>query len=173
MGPAAPPPAWRTRTATACAWLVGAIFLLTGFAKAHDLYGFIEKAAYYRAVPTTWIRPAALATIALELVLALLLFLRWRPKLVAGVAIAVLVGFSALIVHAWRVYGIEDCGCLGSMADTPPGASLVKNGLLTVALVWVARVPTIRRQDRRRLYGALAASATLAAFSAWLLLSQV
>ena len=163
---------WRSRSATACAWFVGIAFFITGFAKAYDVYGFIEKAKYYRSLDADWMLPLAICTIALELVLGWALCMRLAARQVAGFAFIVVGAFSGLILYTWKVYGIEDCGCLGVLAETPPGASLVKNVILMVALAWVFWVPGARFSTRRLLI-ASASSLLLALSCAHMLSSQI
>ncbi len=166
-----PQSVWKSRSATACAWFVGLVFLLTGFAKAYDMWGFIEKAKYYRSIDVEYIQPLALGTIALELLLGWALCMRVAPRVVAGFSLFVVVCFTGAILYTWKVYGIEDCGCLGVLAETPPGFSVVKNVVLMGALAWVAWVPGARFSTRRGLVG-LASSLLLALGCAHMLSSQ-
>lgn len=121
--------------------LVGLAFLVAGIAKAVDFEGFMLKATYYRAVPYVWMVRTGWATVGVEIVLgAALLVGCWRrPSIV--VAAAMLLGFSVLIAYAWHAYGIVDCACFGSLADTPPWLGLVKNVVMLgmLALAWPAR----------------------------------
>ncbi|MDF1836538.1 MAG: hypothetical protein P1V35_01600 [Planctomycetota bacterium] len=166
------PSKWKSRSATLCAWLVGLAFLVTGFAKAYDVYGFIEKATYYRTVEARHMLPIALTTIGLELFLGWALCVRWRPRWIAGGSIAVILGFSGLILFAWNAYGIADCGCLGSMVDTPPAASLIKNGCMVLLLVWVFLVPG-PQVHRKRVWVGAAGSFALLVACAQMVTSQI
>ena len=161
------PSLWNSRAAGICAWLVGLAFLVTGFAKAYDVYGFIEKATYYRTVEAEHMLPIALGTIGLELFLGWALCLRIYPRWIAGASIAVMLGFSGLIVYAWNAFGIADCGCLGSVVDTPPGASLIKNGVMIALLVWVFLVPGPQVQKKRLCFGAASSLALVLCCVHW------
>ncbi|MCA8963803.1 MAG: DoxX family protein [Planctomycetes bacterium] len=117
---------------------VGAFFVFSAAAKLADFDGFLEKAAYYRAVPYVWMVRSAWLTIALEGVVgAALIAGRWRRLAIAAAAGMLLV-FTALVAHAWHAYGITDCGCLGSLAETPPWFGITKNVVMVslLALAW-------------------------------------
>lgn len=125
----------RIRWAIAAA--IGAFFLFAGVVKALDFEGFLEKAVYYRAVPYAWMVRTAWGTIGVEVLLgALLVAGVWR-RLAIVLAVAMLLGFSVLVAHAWHAYGITDCGCLGSFAETPPWFGIAKNLAMAAALVAV------------------------------------
>lgn len=116
---------------------IGLILMFTAWAKAQDYYGFIEKAVYYRALSHPGLHVGAMATIGAEVLLAACLIcgLQLR-RLTIPATLLLLLLFTGLITYAWIRFGIEDCGCLGSLAETPPWFSLLKNLLLIAALCW-------------------------------------
>ena len=124
---------------------VGAFFVFSAVAKAVDFDGFLEKAAYYRAVPYVWMVRSAWATIVLEAVVGGVLVVGRCRRLAIVSAAAMLLVFSVLVAHAWHAYGITDCGCLGSLAETPPWLGIAKNVVMVslLALAW----PWRRRRD--------------------------
>ena len=118
---------------------VGLVFAMTAAAKAADYYGFIEKAAYYRGFSYDVLTFGAWATILVEVLLAALFLGGLGLRRVAGpLAMFVLLLFSGLIAYAWKRYGIDDCACLGSLAETPPWAALVKNAVLFGLILYLS-----------------------------------
>ncbi len=119
---------------------VGAFFVFSAVAKAMDFDGFLEKAAYYRAVPYVWMVRSAWMTIVLEALVGASLVVGRLRRVAIATAGAMLMVFSVLVAHAWHAYGITDCGCLGSLAETPPWLGITKNVvmmlLLTFAWPW-------------------------------------
>jgi len=120
--------------------LVGLVFLGTSLAKAVDYYGFIEKAVYYRSFSYNWLHIGAWSTILGEVLLAGVFLTQVglrRFGLLLGASVLVL--FTGLILYTWARYGIDDCACLGSLAETPPHAAIAKNLILLALLGFIAR----------------------------------
>lgn len=153
---------------------IGLSFAVTAAAKAADYYGFIEKAVYYRGFSYQALTLGAWTTILIEVLLAAL-FLGglWVRRLAAPLALAALTLFSSLILYAWRRYGIDDCACLGSLAETPPWAGLAKNIVLMALVAWLALRPApTRPPGRTRLFGTAAMALAAGAAASLTILSQ-
>jgi len=132
--------------------LVGLVFAVSAGAKAVDYYGFIERAAYYRSFDYATLHFGAWTTILIEAGLAaLFLSGAWLRRLAIPAAGLLILVLSGLIVHAWVTFGIDDCACLGSLAETPPQLALVKNGVILAILAWLglSRVRLPRPSTRR------------------------
>jgi len=130
---------------------VGLVFAGTAAAKASDYYGFIEKAAYYRGFSYEALTAGAWATILIEVWLAALFLSGLAIRRVAApLAMLVLVLFSGLIGFAWKRFGIDDCACLGSLAETPPWASLLKNAVLLCITLWLHTRPQMSPSSAKR-----------------------
>jgi thiol-disulfide isomerase/thioredoxin len=129
---------------TFAAWievLLGAVFVATAAIKAYDVEGFAEQILAYDVVEGAGLlRLAALATILFEAALGVLMLIRARflPFSPSALAFWVLLLFSAFILYGWMFGDLEDCGCLGTLVETPPGLSLLKNSvlLLMAAVAW-------------------------------------
>lgn len=124
--------------------LLGATFLLAAALKAQDLNLFIGQILAYQIFTTpVLLKLVAFGTLAIEtfLGLSMLLGSPWR-RLVLGLSAAMLVFFSGLVLYAWQVHGLEECGCLGAVSMTPL-QTIAKNVvmLLLVALAWYGLVP--------------------------------
>lgn len=116
---------------------VGLLFVASAFLKAVDASEFAVQIAHYGVVrDPALVRAIAYATIAMEAGLGMMLTVGLRAAGWTRLAtLAVLAGFSALIVYAWRYQGLSDCGCFGKYIKMTPGQSLAKNGVLLAMLV--------------------------------------
>lgn len=126
---------------------VGALFVVAAVGKLADFDGFLEKAAYYRAVPYVWMVRTARATIVVEIALGLALCVDRPHRWPGRIAVLMLVGFSLLIAHAWRAYGITDCGCMGAIVETPPWLGIAKNAAMVLLLWWAGRGSSRRQRS--------------------------
>ena len=134
--------------------VVGALFVLSGFAKAVDPWGFIFKIEEYLAVwnitePRTIILVVAIAMSVYELVFGFLLmvgsFKRVAPWLLM-LSMAFLLPLSAYI---WIANPVDDCGCFGEMWTISNAATFWKNVAIVIALGYLCRY---NRCFRRGIY---------------------
>lgn len=119
------------KTARALEILIGLYLVVGALPKGLNINHFAVQMSAYKVLPDpSWLPPAALATLLLEMFLgmSMLLGLRFRG-LVLALYQGMLVFFSGLILYAWLVHGLEDCGCFPLLKMTPE-VSLVKNGIL-------------------------------------------
>lgn len=115
------------------------VFLATGGSKLLDLG---STGLYFEALlplgplsGTTF--AGGLAFLEVSLAAALLLVPGRPTYLVAGVVIALL-----LLGSLWLLArGAQGCGCFGTMLAVDPLTTVLKNGLLLTAAVWLYRVP--------------------------------
>lgn len=124
--------------------VVGALFVMSGFAKAVDPWGFIFKIEEYLAAwemvqPRTIILVVAIAISAYELVFGFLLmvgsFKRGAPWLLM-LSMAFLLPLSAYI---WIANPVDDCGCFGEMWSISNAATFWKNVAIVIALGYLCR----------------------------------
>ena len=119
--------------------IVIGLYLIAGaIPKGLDIDKFAVQIAAYKVIENpTWLYAAALATLFAEIVLgfALISGLRLKGLVIVGLQV-MLVVFSALIVYAWRVHGLEDCGCFPVFQMTPQ-VSLFKNAGIVSAGVYI------------------------------------
>lgn len=116
--------------------VLGLVFILSGFVKAIDPFGFALKTEAYLqewnmipAVTAGWI---AVLLPAIELWLGVMLCLGvWKRWVSMGVA-TLMVGFTALT--AWLTFypyaGIQECGCFGDAVELSHEMSFYKNVVL-------------------------------------------
>lgn len=122
---------------------VGATYLLAAGLKAWDFNRFIGQILAYQIFSSTdALTVVAFTTLALETFLGLSMVLGspWRKQVLAASA-AMLLFFTGLIVFAWQVHNLKDCGCFGKVPMTPPEA-IAKNLVLLAltALAWYGLV---------------------------------
>lgn len=111
--------------------LLGLIFLLGAYLKAIAANAFLKQIFVYKVfTDINSLAAVALTVLALETFLAsaLLLGLRLRLLVLLGVQ-ALLLFFTGLILYAWQVHGLANCGCMGELVVTPPEA-ITKNVIL-------------------------------------------
>lgn len=117
---------------------IGVYFIAGALPKIFDVDKFTIQMAAYKVIESpAWLEPAVLFTVFLEICLGMFLILQVRLK---GLTIIVLQGlisvFTVLIVYAWRVHGLEDCGCFPVFKMSPP-VSIAKNVFIVAAGVFI------------------------------------
>lgn len=117
--------------ARACEFVVGLYFVVGALPKAWDINRFsVQMSAYHVITDKAYLPWFALATLFVEMALgtALLLGLRLRGLTILCLQL-MLAFFTVLILYAWLVHGLEDCGCFPLVKMTPP-VSIAKNVVL-------------------------------------------
>ncbi len=122
---------------------VGLTYLAAAGLKAWNFNLFIGQIIAYQIFTSTGALTAvAFVTLALETFLGLSMVLGspWRRQVLIASA-AMLLFFTGLIVYAWQVHNLKDCGCFGKVPMTPPQA-IAKNLVLMAltALAWYGLV---------------------------------
>ncbi len=129
--------------------LRGALSVLFGWAASHklrDVAAFREALANYDLLPRRRLTPAALLLIAMEIGVAVALWLPRRGPS-AALAAAGLLGLyaGAIVVNLIRGRYDIDCGCTGAAGRQPLSAALAaRNGLLIAAALASALPATAR-----------------------------
>lgn len=134
--------------------IVGLLFILSGFAKAIDPWGFIFKiedylTAWGMAEPRTITLVIAIAISTYEFVLGFMILTgclkRWAPRLLMLSMIFML----PLTANIWISQPIDDCGCFGELWKISNGATFWKNVIITIALRYLCKFNT---RNRRGIY---------------------
>jgi hypothetical protein len=151
--------------------LIGLIFLLGAYLKAIAANAFLKQIFVYKVfTDTTSLAVVALTVLAMETFLAVALLLGLRLKLLVLLGVeALLLFFTGLIVYAWQVHGLSNCGCMGELVVTPPEA-IAKNLILMLLtgiairgfLTEVRMPPAARAEFFKALVAAVAAAVVLA-----------
>ncbi len=113
---------------------IGLYFIAGAIPKALDIDKFAVQLSAYKVIESPfWLMASALFTLFVEMALGIALLLKLRLKGLTLVALqGLLIFFTALILYAWRVHGLEDCGCF-PVFRMPPEVSMVKNILMFLA----------------------------------------
>lgn len=127
----------------AAIWLlrvvVGGVFIVSGFVKLVDLWGFVFKLEEYLSVwnlmqPRTIVLVAALLISGYEFVLGSLLAMGCYKRSVPwglGLMMAVML---PLTLYLWIADPVSDCGCFGDFWKLSNGATFFKNVLISGGL---------------------------------------
>ena len=116
---------------------IGVVFLAAALGKIGDAGAFARQIHHFRLLPLGLENTLAITLPWIELVAALALLLRFRPR--AGAVItAGLMGLFVFVVAAAVARGLDiECGCFGTSDASRVGtAKLIENvGLLALALL--------------------------------------
>ena len=122
---------------------VGCVFVFSGVVKGLDPYGTVIKIGeYLHAMGIEWLGPlsgvACVALVSLEVALGVALVVGAWPRVVAPVALAFNVFYTALTLWLAVANPIGDCGCFGDVVVLTNWQTFWKNVALTVAsaVVW-------------------------------------
>lgn len=125
-------------------FVIGIVFVFSGFVKAVDPWGFIFKIEEYFAswgmsFPRTVILVGAISISAAEFVLGFLLatgcFKKWAPRFLL-LSMAVMLPLTAYI---WISNPVSDCGCFGDALKLSNFATFIKNLAITALLLILCR----------------------------------
>ncbi len=112
--------------------LVGVVLLLAGLVKALDAVAFVTHLTRFPGLPGRLARPLGPLLLAGECALGAALAVGLWPAWVRPLALAVLLGFAAVL--AWGLYRgeAEECGCYGGLIRLTLPRSLILDGVYVV-----------------------------------------
>jgi len=136
---------WTARVA------LGAVFILSGWSKCVDPWGFVYKIEDYlavwgilQAVPREFTLVGSVGLSMLELCTGLALTLGCLRRTAAIAACAIMAGMLPLSVYIWLADPVADCGCFGDLLVISNGATLAKNVVIAALAVFLlARNPRV------------------------------
>ena len=118
--------------------IIGVLFIVSGFGKVIDTAGFSNLISQYGLGHLMILSPLI---VVLEILLGLFLLLSISPKFCAMLSFGLLTIFTALFAFAHFKYGINNCGCFGTIRYTnlPPIFSFIRNFILIAMslIVWI------------------------------------
>lgn len=129
-------------------WLLGALFLFSGFVKSVDTVGtsiYVEK--YLVTYSAEWLMPASvvLAVVlgVVEMALGVMLILRIAPRKVAATTTLVLLFFTTLTLLSATLLPLGECGCFGDAVKLTPWGTVLKNvvALAVAVVLWRRSAP--------------------------------
>lgn len=129
-------------TLVALRWLLGGVFLFSGFVKCVDPVGtsiFVEKylATYSLEAILQFALPIAVLLATVEVVLGILLVMGVLRKCVTLTTTIFLLLFTIITLLSATVLPIGDCGCFGDAVKLTPWQTFAKNVVLLTAAIWL------------------------------------
>lgn len=138
---------------TAAVWclrvLTGAVFMVSGWAKAVDPAGFIIKVGEYLAVwgitvPHEAIVAGCVALAALEFATGVLVATGGLKRVAVWLAAAMMLFMLPLTAYIFVANPVADCGCFGDLIKLSNAATFAKNivlaAIIVLLLLWNRRV---------------------------------
>ena len=119
---------------------VGAVFMISGFAKADDLWGFVFKIEEYLQAwglsqPRSLVIAAAMFVTSTEFVSGVMLASGCYRRTVVWMLTLMMAVMLPLTAYVWAADPVSDCGCFGEMLHLSNAATFFKNLLIMAALV--------------------------------------
>lgn len=125
----------------------GAVFMISGWAKCVDPWGFVYKIQEYLhvwqfadAIPVDIVVVGAVALSIFEFVTGILLVTGSMRRVAPALGLALMVFMLPLTAYIAIADPVADCGCFGDLLVLSNTATFIKNliltGLLVVALKW-------------------------------------
>lgn len=123
---------------------IGALFVVSGFSKAVDPWGFIFKIEDYLAVwgmtePRTITLVVAIALSVYEFVFGFLLMTGCFKRMAPWMLMLSMVFMLPLTAYIWIAQPVDDCGCFGEMWKISNAATFWKNVAIVLALTYLCR----------------------------------
>lgn len=145
-------------------FILGAIFIISGTAKAVDTQAFIGLIQNY---DIGFLAYAAIIIPPLEIILGLFLWFNIETKTSALIMMISTIFFTVIFLEVWLTKGIEDCGCFGSIKflQMPPWATVLRNVLIISGSYLLYRFPPAESLKNRNYKYAAIAFAGLIAFT--------
>lgn len=128
--------------------LLGLVFIVSAVLKVFDMDRFEIYVYSYHFFNLNFSFFVARAAIILELVLGIGLLSQTMHKLYWWGSVAMLGGYSLLLIYALTLGRTDSCHCFGDFLQLDPKQSLVKNGLLLVLFLLVYKMDSWRTPFR-------------------------
>ncbi len=129
---------FEKRTLNIYSITIGILFIISGLGKVIDTSGFSDLISQYGLGYLMILSPLI---VVFEILLGLFLVLLVNPKFYAMVSFFLLTMFTMLFAFAHFKYGVNNCGCFGTIQHTnlPPVFSFIRNFILIAAsiIVWI------------------------------------
>lgn len=122
---------------------LGAVFILSGLAKAIDPWGFVYKIEEYLYVwdfqqPRSLVVLVALGLSGAEFVMGVLLALGCYKRSVVCLMLMLMAGMLPLSLYIYVANPVADCGCFGDFVKLSNQATFLKNVVITALLIYLA-----------------------------------
>ena len=133
-------PLWMDIIVWSLRIVVGAIFIVSGVSKSIDWWGTFYKIEEYLGVwgwdmPRSLILTGAALLSIVEGGLGVMLLLGCYRRMVVRLLALIMIVMLPLTVYIYTGNPVADCGCFGDFLVLSNGATLIKNVIITAALV--------------------------------------
>lgn len=125
-------------------FLVGALFIFSGFIKLNDPLGFSYKLQEYfsaEVLGLEFLSPYALLIaiilVVVEVLLGIALLLGYKKKLTLWLLFAMIAFFTFLTFYSAYFNKVTDCGCFGDAIPLVPWESFAKDVILLVLILFL------------------------------------
>lgn len=123
--------------------IIGATFIISGFAKADDPWGFIFKIEEYLRLwgltqPRSLVLMAATMISGAEFVLGAMVVMGCYKRTAVWLLLAIMAVMLPLTSYIFISDPVSDCGCFGDFLKLSNGATFFKNLFITAGLVFLA-----------------------------------
>ncbi|MHA6281374.1 BT_3928 family protein [Salinimicrobium sp. CAU 1759] len=123
-------------------WVVGLLFIFSGFVKLNDPIGFSFKLEEYfspSVLDLEFLAPFALIIaillVVFELVLGIMLLIGYLPKFTTWALLLMIIFFTFLTFYSAYFNKVTDCGCFGDAIPLTPWQSFYKDVILLVLIL--------------------------------------
>lgn len=128
--------------------LLGLVFIVSAVLKVFDMDRFEIYVYSYHFFNLNFSFFVARAAIILELVLGVGLLSQTMHKLYWWGSVAMLGGYSLLLIYALTLGRTDSCHCFGDFLQLDPKQSLIKNGVLLVLFLLIYKMDSWRTPFR-------------------------
>ena len=128
--------------------LLGLVFIVSAVLKVFDMDRFEIYVYSYHFFNLNFSFFVARAAIILELVLGIGLLSQTMHKLYWWCSVAMLGGYSLLLIYALTLWRTDSCHCFGDYLQLDPKQSLIKNGVLLVLFLLIYKMESWRTPFR-------------------------
>jgi hypothetical protein len=144
--------------------ILGAVFIVSGAAKAVDTQAFIGLIQNY---DIGFLAYAAIIIPPLEIILGLFLWFNVETKISALIMMISTVLFTVVFLEVLLTKGIQDCGCFGSIKflQMPPWGTVLRNVLIISGSYFLYRFPPAEDPKHRSYKYATIAAVGFIAFT--------
>ena len=131
---------WKV-VANICRFLLAAVFIFSGFIKANDPDGMVQKLHEYVVasgvghIPFLTLVIIAIILAILEFSIGVHLLFGMSQVIISKVTVVFMSVMTLLTAYIWVFNPVPDCGCFGDVIILSNGMTFAKNILLLVAAV--------------------------------------
>lgn len=125
-------------------FIVGALFIFSGFIKLNDPLGFSYKLQEYfsaEVLDLEFLSPYALllsvVLVVVEILLGIALLLGYKKKITLWLLLAMIAFFTFLTFYSAYFNKVTDCGCFGDAIPLVPWESFIKDVILLVLILFL------------------------------------